>query len=68
MIKERNTSIILSSQNIKLLLYPVISSRRNLNSTTFKHDFITSIKVDGVKIENLIREFQELKSSKEELT
>ena len=56
------------SQDIKLLLYLVISSRGDLVSALFKHFYKFLIKMDDVTNLNLIRRIRELNSPKEKLT
>ena len=55
------------SQNVTLLLYPMISTRGDLVSVSCKHVYNVLIKIDDVKLLNLIRGIRELDSPKEEL-
>ena len=48
--KNRNSSIIMLSQDITLLLYPVVSSRGDLVSALLKHVYDFLIKIDDVTI------------------
>ena len=45
--EEKTKSILISSQDIMLLLYPLISSRGVLVSASFKHVYDFFIKVLG---------------------
>ena len=56
------------SQDITLLLYPVISSRGGLVLVSFKHVYKFLIKIDDVIIQNLITRIRKLNSPKEWLT
>ena len=56
------------SQDVRLLLYSVIDSRGDLVSASFKQVYKFLIKIDGVKIYNLIRRVLELNSQEKELT
>ena len=50
-----------------LLIYPVISSREDLVSASFKHVYnLFLIKTDDVRVYNLIKRIRELNSPKEE--
>ena len=57
----------MSSQDIMLLIYPVISSHEDLVSDSFKHVYnLFLIKTDDVRVYNLIKRIRELNSPKEE--
>ena len=55
LIREKPKSILMTSHDIMLLLYPVISSHRDLVSASLKHVYNHLTKVDDVIMKNLIR-------------
>ena len=60
LFKGKTKSLLISSQDIALLLYPVISSCRDLVSAQFKYVYtLILLKICDVTIENLIRKIQE---------